>query len=138
MLRNIGAVIAGIIAGSVINMGFIMLNSYVLFPMPEGMDMNDPAQFKTYIATLPVLAFFVVLVAHQGQALVGGWVAARIGSKPMVLSMIIGVLTLLGVVYNQITLDAPLWMWIDAPLCIVSAWFVANIELKRRAAGASE
>ena len=88
MLRNIGAVIAGIIAGSVINMGFIMLNSYVLFPMPEGMDMNDPAQFKTYIATLPVLAFFVVLVAHQGQALVGGWVAARIGSKPMVLSMI--------------------------------------------------
>ena len=33
MLRNIGAVIVGLIAGSVWNMALIMLNAKVLFPM---------------------------------------------------------------------------------------------------------
>ena len=73
MLRNIGAVVLGLFAGIAVNMGFIMLNSYMLFPMPEGMDMNDPEQMNAYVATLPTAAFLVVLIAHLGQSFVGGW-----------------------------------------------------------------
>ena len=86
-LRNIGAVVLGLFAGMAVNMGFIMLNSYMLFPMPEGIDMNDPEQMNAYVATLPTAAFLVVLLAHLGQSFVGGWVAARVGaSRPMLLA----------------------------------------------------
>ena len=97
MLRNILAVVGGCLVGSALNMGLIQLNMHVLFPMPAGTDMNDPEQFNAYVATLPTLAFVVVLFAHLGQSFVGGWVAARLGSsRPMLLAMIIGVLTLIN------------------------------------------
>jgi hypothetical protein len=41
MIRNILAVIVGLAAGMAVNMALVMLNGYVLFPMPEGMDMYD-------------------------------------------------------------------------------------------------
>jgi hypothetical protein len=63
MLRNIGAVVVGLIAGNVWNMALIMLNSKVLFPMAEGADPWDPEQLKAYVASLPAHAFLVVLAA---------------------------------------------------------------------------
>ena len=72
MLRNIGAAVAGLVAGMSLNMALIMLNSKVLFPMPEGMDMYDTEAMNAYIATLPAVAFFVVLAAHLGQSFAGG------------------------------------------------------------------
>ena len=75
MLRNIGAAVAGLVAGMSLNMAPIMFNSKVLFPMPEGMDMYDTEAMNAYIATLPTVAFFVVLAAHLGQSFAGGWVA---------------------------------------------------------------
>ncbi|MEM7307641.1 MAG: hypothetical protein AAF682_13265 [Planctomycetota bacterium] len=127
MLRNVGAVIVGLIAGNIWNIALILLNSKVFFPMPEGMDMQDPEQMKAYVATLPPQAFLTVLAAHVGQAGVGGWIAAKLGgSRPMLLSGIIGALTLAGAVYNQIALEAPAWMWIDAPLIVVASWLAGR------------
>ena len=42
MIRNILAVVAGLFAGMGVNMALVLVNGMVLFPMPEGMDMNDP------------------------------------------------------------------------------------------------
>ena len=64
------AVIVGIIVGMAVNMALIQFNSLVLFPMPPGTDMNDPAQFNAYIADLPQTAFILVLLAHLGQSFV--------------------------------------------------------------------
>ena len=137
MLRDIGAFIVGFIAGNAWNMGLVMLNARVLFPMDEGVDMQDPEQMKAYVATLPALAFVTVLAAHVGQAGVGGWIAARLaGSRPMLLTGVIGVLTAVGAIYNQIALAGPAWMWIDVPLILAAAWYVGNAETKRRAASA--
>jgi hypothetical protein len=69
MLRNIGAVIAGMVVGMALNMALIQLNSLVLFPMPPGTDMNNPEQLNAYIASLPLTAFIVVVLAHLGQQL---------------------------------------------------------------------
>ena len=136
MLRNIGAVVLGLIAGNVWNICLILLNGKVLFPMEEGLDMQDPEQMKAYVATLPVQAFLVVLAAHVGQAGIGGWIAARLGrSRPMLLSGVIGVLTALGAAYNQVVLDGPTWMWVDVPLVLAAAWLVGRAECSRRARG---
>jgi len=134
MLRNIGAVLAGLVVGGVWNMALIMVNATVVHPMPAGTDMNDPEQMKAYIATLPVLGFVMVLLAHTGQAWFGGWVAARLGrSRPMLLAGIVGALTLAGAAYNQVALAGPAWMWIDLPLIALAAWFAGKVVRERRA-----
>ncbi len=57
MLRNILATLGGFFLGSCVNMALITLNSSVLYPMPPGTDMNDPAAFEAYISGLPMPAF---------------------------------------------------------------------------------
>ena len=134
MLRNIGAVIAGLIVGMALNMALIMVN-LIPFPMPEGVSMQDQEAFSAWASTLPDTAFILPMVAHLAQAFFGGWVAARLGaSAPLRLAMIIGVGSLLGGIYNAMSLEIPTWMWIEMPFYLVFAWMAGNIEVKRRAA----
>ncbi len=138
MLRNVGAVLLGVFVGMCVNMALIMLNAHVLFPMPAGMDMNDPVQMNAYVATLPTVAFLVVLAAHLGQSFVGGWVAARLGtSHPMRLAMIVGLLALVGGIVNMMTIRGPQWFAIELPLYLVVAWLAGRVEVQRRARLAS-
>jgi hypothetical protein len=51
----------------------------------------------------------------------------------MALALVIGVLSLLGGVYNLATIGGPAWMWIEAPLYLVAAWGAGAIEVRRRA-----
>lgn len=133
IFRNILAVIAGLVVGMAWNMGLVLLNVYKFFPMPEGTSMEQPEKFKAYIADLPPTAFLVILVAHVGQALFGGWVAARLaGSLPLIMALIVGVFTAFGSAYNQVDLKGPAWMWVDPVLCIACAWFVGQRERARR------
>ncbi len=134
MLRNIGAVIAGMIVGMVLNITIIMIN-LIFFPMPEGLSMQDQEGFSAWAKTLPETAFILPMVAHLAQAFGGGWLAARIGaSHPMVLAMIVGVLSLGGGISNALSMEIPTWMWIEMPFYLVLAWVAGNIEVKRRAA----
>ena len=58
-----------------------------------------------------------MLVAHLGQAFVGGWVAARLGgSNPVRLAMIVGIASLVGGVMNMMTIRGPAWLFIELPL----------------------
>ena len=135
MIRSILAVVAGLFAGMGVNMVLVLVNGMVLFPMPEGMDMNDPEQLNAYIATLPTAGFVLVLLAHLGQSFFGGWAAARLGSSlPMVLAMIVGVISLALGIINMLPLDFPAWMYIELPLYIVVAWLAGRMEVQRRAA----
>jgi hypothetical protein len=128
MVRNILALFAGLFVGMSWNMALVVLNSSVLFPMPEGMSMQDPVQMNAWIATLPVAAFIVVLLAHLGQSFFGAWVAVRLStSRPMLLAMIIGVLSLAGGVMNMMSLEHPAWMYIELPLYLVVAWAAARL-----------
>jgi len=123
MLRNIIAFVAGMAAGMVINMAIITLNTSALFPMPEGLDQADPEQMNSYFATLPAMAFVVVMIAHLGQSFVGAFVAAKIAeSKPMLLAMLVGTFTLAGGVYMMLLIEGPSWMVIELPLYLVTAW----------------
>jgi MFS family permease len=134
MIRNIVATIAGLIAGSILNMVIVQLNMHVLFPMPAGMDINNPEQLTTFMATLPASAFLVVMVAHLGQSFVGGWLAARLGaSRPMLLAMIVGALSLVGGIMAMMMIKGPDWMMIELPLYLVVAWAAGRIEEGRRA-----
>lgn len=133
-MKNVIAVVVGLIAGMAVNMALVLLNTAVLHPAPEGLDMMDPEAMNEYIATLPTSAFLVVLAAHLGQAFVGGWVAAKLGaSRPILLAMIVGVFSLVGGVMNLMSLtESPTWMWIEVPLYLVVAWFAGRMVEKGR------
>src|SRR5262245_1013866 len=109
MIRCIVAVICGLIVGSVFNMAVILL-SWAIYRPPEGADMSNPETLKAYIESLPLPGFLLVLVAHAGGALVGGFVAARIaGRSAMVLGAIVGSFFLLGGVINLMSIPRPVW-----------------------------
>lgn len=137
LVRNIAATLAGLVAGSVANMAIVQLNT-MLHPMPPGIDPNDLAQFGEYVATLPSIAFVVTMFAHLSQALIGGWVAARLAATlPLLLAMIVGGLSMIGGLVMLNLIPHPTWMWLEIPLYLAAAWFVGQAETRRRAGGGS-
>ena len=133
MARNILAVFAGLVVGMIVNMGVIFLNAYVLYPMPPGTSMQEPESFNAYLATLPATAFLVVIAAHLGQAFFGGWTAACLGaSSPVRLALTVGVITMIGGIFNLMNLEAPKWMAVEVPLYLLVAYVAGKIEENRR------
>ncbi len=133
MIRNLCAVVFGLIVGMAVNMALVFLN-VALHPMPDGVTFQDAEGMVDYFATLPFQAFLLVLLAHLGQAFTGGWVAARISANhPMAVAMVVGALSLLGGLINMMQLPHPGWMWLEMPLYLVVARVAANLEIQRRA-----
>jgi hypothetical protein len=124
--RNAGALGVGLVAGSVVNMSLILYNAKVLYPIPTGTSLHDPNQLAAYVATLPPLAFLVVFAAHYGQAVVGGYVAARLATRGAAKGVCrcVVALTALGSLINSWTLrdSTPAWTWIEIPLYLVVGW----------------
>ena len=135
MARSVLSVIVGMVAGMAVNMALITLNSSVLYPMPEGTTFEDTEAFQAYLDTLPAPAFLVVMAAHLGQALVGGWVAARLSAKaPVRQALIVGALSMAGGIQMLRTASGPVWMWVEVPLYLVLA-YLAGRSVGARGAG---
>ena len=127
MARSVLSVIVGMVAGMAVNMALITLNSSVLYPMPEGTTFEDTEAFQAYLDTLPAPAFLVVMAAHLGQALVGGWVAARLSTKaPIRQALMVGALSMAGGIQMLLTVSGPTWMWAEVPLYLVLAYLAGR------------
>ena len=138
--QNTLAVLIGLVVGMAVNMMFVIANLFV-YPMPEGVTMADQEAFAAWASTLPDPAFILPVVAHLGQAFVGGWLAARLGSSfglmhSRALAMCIGVFSLVLGIMNAQSLPIPTWMWLEMPFYLLLAWYAGSIEVKRRAARA--
>ncbi|MEZ6194557.1 MAG: hypothetical protein R3F20_02350 [Planctomycetota bacterium] len=128
MLRHLGALLLGLLAGNLWNAALVLLNTRVLFPAPEGLDFSAGPEMRAYVASLPAVSFLVVIVAHVGQVAIGGLVAARLAvSRRAWLVGVIGVLTGAGAVYHQVAIGGPDWMWVDVGLVLA-----VTIGLARR------
>ncbi len=95
-LRNILAVIAGWFFGSVVNMSIISFYPSI-FPLPEQIIEGDMQSLIDNAHLLEIPHLISVFLAHGLGTLGGAFLAAKIGvSRHLLLSMIIGVLFLLG------------------------------------------
>jgi len=132
-MRNFGALVLGLLVGMVLNMVVIGI-SMTLHPLPTGVDMNDTVAMGEYISNLPPLAYLLALIAHNLQAFVGGWVAARLcKDRPMAWAGAIGALTMLGSAYNMSLYGGPSWMMLDIPLNLGLGLAAGWLETQRRA-----
>jgi len=109
ILKNILAVIAGIILGSVVNMGIIMLSSSII-PPPEGVDPSDMESLKSSMHLFEPKHFIVPFLAHALGTLTGAFVTALIAfGHKMKLALIIGLFFLLGGISSVFMLPSPTW-----------------------------
>jgi hypothetical protein len=134
MVRSIIAVICGLIIGSVFNYAIVFL-SWKIFPLPAAAE-SDPEKFKSYILALPATAFLLILVAHIGGTLIGGYVAAFIARRaPLILGAIVGVFFLIAGIMNVVTLPAPIWFdVVDLVLFVPAGIYGARLAPRRAAA----
>ncbi len=109
MIRNILAVIAGLVVGSIVNMGLIALGHVIIAP-PAGTDLSTLEGVKAAMPLFGPEQFIFPFLAHAGGALVGGFVAALISiNHKLAVGMVIGVITLIGGIAAVIMFPAPVW-----------------------------
>ncbi len=80
MIRSVLAVVAGIVVGGIV-VGVCETPGLLLHPVPQGLDLNDPAQLKDHVAKAPLAAQVCVAVAWTLGPLAGSFVAARIARR---------------------------------------------------------
>ena len=108
-LKNVIAVVVGLIVGMVCNMLILMLG-FKFGGFPEGLDFADPDSLKNMLPNFELKHFITPFLAHASQALVGGFVAAKIAANnKMKMALIVGGLSLLGGIMNILNIGGPMW-----------------------------
>jgi hypothetical protein len=132
VLKNILAVITGIVAGSAVNMGIIMLSSSII-PPPEGVDPANMDSLKENIHLFESKHYIMPFLAHAMGTFVGAWVAALIAaSHQLKIALGIGVFFLLGGIASTFMLPAPTWFIIvDLVFAYIPmAWLGGRLKMK--------
>ncbi len=79
-IRNVLAIIVGLIAGSAVNMGLVMAGAQII-PLPAGVDVTDVESIKTHLHLFEFRHFVVPFLAHAMGTLVGAYVAVIIAAS---------------------------------------------------------
>lgn len=109
IVRNILAVIAGIIAWMVTSFTVFKLGMLII-PLPEGIIPGDLESLRTHMHLLQPKHFITPFLDHSLGSLVGGLVAALIAAnRKMTFALVIGFLHLLGGIFAAFIIPAPVW-----------------------------
>ena len=130
ILRNVLAIVAGIILGSIVNMAIIMLSSSVI-PPPEGVNPSDMESLKASMHLFEPKHFLMPFLAHAFGTLVGAFVSGLIAiNHRLKISLAIGLFFMLGGITNILLLPSPLWFTItDLALAYIPmAWLGYKLQ----------
>lgn len=109
VLRNVLAVVAGIVVGNVVNIGLITLSPKIVAP-PAGVNPADLDSLKANIHLFEFKHFIMPFLAHALGTLFGALVAALLAvSHKMRIALGIGVFFLLGGIAMAFMVPAPTW-----------------------------
>jgi hypothetical protein len=109
LIRNILAVIAGVLVGSCVNMGLIKLGGVVV-PPPPGTDVSTMEGLKAALPLFESKHFIFPFLAHALGTLVGAAVAAAVAATHKLrFALGIGVFYLVAGIAAVMMLPAPLW-----------------------------
>ncbi|HRO42786.1 MAG TPA: hypothetical protein PL009_08115 [Flavipsychrobacter sp.] len=109
LVRNILAVVAGVVLGSIVNMGIIMMSGSVI-PPPAGADVSTNAGLKASMHLFEAKHFIFPFLAHALGTFTGAYIAARVAiSRKLAMAMVIGCFFLIGGIMSVVMLPSPLW-----------------------------
>ena len=125
IVRNVLAVITGIVLGSVVNMGIINLQ-YSFISLPEGVDVTNTESLKSSMHLFEPKHFIFPFLAHAIGTLVGAYLSVRIAaSHKIFFALGIGVFFLIGGISMVFMIPAPVWFIVaDLSLAYIPmGWF---------------
>lgn len=109
LLRSAIALIVGIVVGSVVNMGIILLGPVVI-PPPTGVDMTTAEGLQAGMHLLEPQHFVAPILAHALGTLVGAFIAAFIAvAHRQIVAYGVGCLFLAGGIAASRMIPAPTW-----------------------------
>lgn len=109
IIKNILAILAGLVVGSIVNMGFIQVG-LALIPPPPGSDAATMEGLKASIHLYEPRHFVFPFLAHAIGTFAGAACAAAIAaSYKLAIAMTIGVLFLAGGLTMVLMVPSPLW-----------------------------
>jgi hypothetical protein len=119
-IKNVLAVVAGLVLGSIVNMAIIMISGSII-PPPEGADVTSMEGLKASMHLFGPKNFIFPFLAHALGTWVGAIIAAKFAAnKNMRLAMVIGAIFFVGGFTNVFLLPSPMWFNI---LDLVGAYF---------------
>ncbi|HSP12510.1 MAG TPA: hypothetical protein VLO29_08280 [Salegentibacter sp.] len=133
VIKNIIAVIVGLIVGSVVNMGIIMIGG-VLIPPPNGADVSSMEGLRETMHLFEPKHFIMPFLAHALGTLAGAFIAAKIAAtRKMLMAIIIGLFFLAGGIYSAVLLQGPTWFHlVDLVIAYIPmallGWKLAGVE----------
>ena len=107
-MRNVLAVAAGFIAGSVVNLGLVMAGPTII-PLPPGVNPADPDSISASIHLFEARHFIMPFAAHALGTLAGAVVAFVIATRQSQMAWIIGALFFMGGIYASNMIPGPGW-----------------------------
>lgn len=109
IVRNILAVVAGLVVGSVVNMGIIQISGSII-PPPEGADNTTMEGLKASMHLFQPKHFLFPFLAHALGTLAGAIIATLIAaSHQLKFALAIGGFFLIGGISTVVMLPSPLW-----------------------------
>jgi hypothetical protein len=138
ILRNILAVLLGLVAGSAVNMAIVVAGP-ALIPPPAGVDVTNAESLAQSIHLFGPQHFVMPFLAHALGTLVGALVAYLVAASHKArFAWAIGVLFLAGGVAASFMIPAPAWfMAADLLLAYLPmAWLAIRIGAKLQSAPA--
>ncbi len=129
LIRNILAILAGVILGSVVNMAIVTFGPS-LIPPPAGVDLTTPEGLAAGIALFEPRHFVTPFLAHALGTLVGAFVAYLLAASHKArFAYAIGVLFLMGGIAACFMIPAPAWfMALDLVVAYLPmAWLAIRI-----------
>lgn len=109
IIRNILAVLTGIVVGSMVNMNIINISDLII-PLPEGVDLTSTEGMVAAMQVFEPRHFIMPFLAHALGTLVGAFLAALIAANNnMKFALGIGGFTLIGGIMAVVLFKAPMW-----------------------------
>ena len=115
----VGVVVAGFVVGGVEALG------HMIFPPPEGLDLNNPDDLAQLMTVIPLGAKIAVMVAWFVGALVGALAAGWIGKGKIPGWVVAGFMLIASVATTQM-FPHPVWMVGGAVILPVIAKLLAD------------
>ena len=109
IVRNILAVIAGVVVCMLVNGGIISLSA-TLIPPPAGVNISDMESIRANLHLFEPKHFVMPFLAHALGSLLGGLVAALLAAtRKMTFALIVGVVHLLGGIAAAFMIPSSAW-----------------------------
>jgi hypothetical protein len=132
ILRNVVAIVAGVVVGGIVNGAIISISADVI-PPPEGAVLTTEEGLKAAMQLMEPKHFIMPWLAHAMGSLVGGMLAALIAATQKIrFALSIGLVFLLGGIYMVILLPSPWWFTLVdlvgayLPMAFLGGRFVAS------------